>query len=646
MSKNIVLKPGLTWRTYMALVYAAILVAPIDVFLLLHMGTTFLSSGPGFTIAPPALYVILILFTEIARLTMSPLTRQEVFIIYNLLGVAMNEVLFSMLIYQGYFRISHLSWFLTDISGKRLIESIPTWYAPSRNIFLMRSFLNSGWAIPIAVMLMALLFTLISEVGLGLLMGYLFVEVENLPFPTAPVAAEGILTISERDPLRVKIFALSAVISIVWSALTFGVPTPIGGSIGIRQGLLSFIDITPWLSKFMPGAIMGVTFEPFPYTFGFILPGLKYVLSMLVASYAIWFFGNWLVLRIKAPMFSDIQKIYTPTMTTGLLQYWSYNFVWASFLMGAALGVTIILVIRGWKFLAKAIVSLSKLKSIGQSGYLPLSFIMMLWIGGVIGYATLIMLLVPDFPKIILILFLVLLPFLNALLNARGLGEVGFGVSIPYPKQLMILVSGYNGTNIWYAPIYPFGYGMGNVAAQYTYTIKVAKLTETNPLDYFKALFFIIPITWIMSFIVTSLFWQMAPIPSQVYPATTTIWPESMTRFVFFMKNFRHIYKFELIGIGFVIMSILALLSSILPIPLQVMAMMWGFNLMPYHANALAIGWLVGKILFEKKFGKEKWNTYKNVVLAGVTCGYGVVAAVAATTLLISRALWHTVASY
>lgn len=68
----------------------------------------------------------------------------------------------------------------------------------------------------------------------------------------------------------------------------------------------------------------------------------------------------------------------------------------------------------------------------------------------------------------------------------------------------MILSSGYRGADIWFSPITYATWGAS--ATGYVYLIKVAELTEAKPLDYFKALIFILPLTWLMSFLVVSTF--------------------------------------------------------------------------------------------------------------------------------------------
>ncbi len=637
------LKSGLTWRSLLALVYAAALLAPIDVFLSLFMGTAFLTAGPGYLIIAPAVYIVIIMFTEISRMLGQPLTRQEVFIMYNLLGTAMVAVTFTQILYQGYFRSAPLSQILIDpFTKKPLTNVIPQWYAPSPTVFNLRSFFNIEWVIPILIVLSAAALFYISEVGLGLLCAYIFVEVEKLPFPTAPVASEGIITIAERDSTRIRVFTFASVISMVWSTLTMGGPSVLGAALGMRTALVSFMDLSPRLAQYLPGIIFGVTFEPFAYTYGFIL-STPAIISILIGSYAVWFLGNPLALMLPSPLFTEFQREYLPSMSMEFTVWRSWLHIWTSFYLGASLGVAVITLIKGRGYLIRSIKSLAQLAAAKAAGYPPLSFILSLWIGGSIGLIALLYFLCPTFPLWVLPISFIGTPFIIAMINARGLGEVGFGVSLPYTRESMILLSGYRGTDIWFTPYYAGGAS----AASYTYLVKVAKVTETRFMDYFKALFIVIPITWVMSLIVISTLWSMAPIPSEVFPSTTFLWPDRINREVFMMNNFDKIYKPPLIGFGFALTAILTTVSSVIRIPFfSTMGLLIGFSVEPHIANALAIGHLVGNLFFKRKFGKDWWEKYKATALAGIACGFGITAAVVGAVILILKALWHTQATY
>jgi len=185
------------------------------------------------------------------------------------------------------------------------------------------------------------------------------------------------------------------------------------------------------------------------------------------------------------------------------------------------------------------------------------------------------------------------------------------------------------------------------MAAEYSYIAKVAQMTETRFFDYVKTLLVLIPLTIVMGFIVMSLYQAMAPIPSFTFPATVNIWPELVLERNFIATNFLRLFKPELAVSAFIVLAVLTVASSVIRIPFfSPIALVLGFNTPPYFANALAIGYLIGAHLLQKKLKQDWWNQHKAVLLAGIACGYGIIATLTAVTTLISRALWYSPTPY
>jgi len=76
------------------------------------------------------------------------------------------------------------------------------------------------------------------------------------------------------------------------------------------------------------------------------------------------------------------------------------------------------------------------------------------------------------------------------------------------------------------------------------------------------------------------------------------------------------------------------------------MALLAGLSVPPYYANALLIGYIIGNKIVRRYVGDEWWKNYRLTVLAGLSAGYGVVAAIMGCAVLISRALWYTQTLY
>jgi len=653
--KSNVLGNALTWRSFFILLFVVFLLAPMDTFLQISFFSRFLTTGPGYMVGLPALWVTVILFTEITRIFGKPLTRHEVFLIYFLFSVAMTETFFIDVTFQGYHKTHLLSNQFMDMqTGRPLSYALPGWYAPpvGSQAYYSKSFFHPDWLLPIIVLILSVGFGQCAEIGLGLLCAYLYVEVEKLPYPTAPLGSESIITISEKDPAKVKVFTIATVVSLIWSAFTFGVPTTLGHAFGIRAGYLTFVDLTTLIDKYFPGVVYGIIFEPFAYTFAWMLPAST-IVSIFIGSYAIWVFGNWLALKIPSPLFAQFQSEYVTGSSAEFVMWRAQLDVWLSPFIGAALGVAAVRIIAGRNYLARSIKSLARLGRASQveTGYPRLYVILTIWLGGLLGSTVLLSILVPQFPLWTLVLFVVVIPFATAMINARGMGETGFGgvqgINMPHTKELAILSSSYTGAEAWFMPLYTRQLGMGLMAAEYSYIAKVAQMTETRFFDYVKTLLVLIPLTIVMGFIVMSLYQAMAPIPSFTFPATVNIWPELVLERNFIATNFLRLFKPELAVSAFIVLAVLTVASSVIRIPFfSPIALVLGFNTPPYFANALAIGYLIGAHLLQKKLKQDWWNQHKAVLLAGIACGYGIIATLTAVTTLISRALWYSPTPY
>jgi hypothetical protein len=233
------------------------------------------------------------------------------------------------------------------------------------------------------------------------------------------------------------------------------------------------------------------------------------------------------------------------------------------------------------------------------------------------------------------------------MISARGMGETGFGVSIPNVKELAIITSGYTGAEVWFMPLYTRGLGTGAFASDLSYTAKVCQITGTRFMDYVKTYLILLPLTIVVSFVIISYFWAIAPVPSITYPATVNNWPELVVEQNFTATNFFALFKPELALWAFILLAILTVITSRVRIPyFSPIALVAGFTTAPWVVIAFVIGHIVGVQVFEKRLGKEWWRKYRAVLLAGITCGYGIVATLAGVTALISRALWYSPKPY
>ena len=126
----------------------------------------------------------------------------------------------------------------------------------------------------------------------------------------------------------------------------------------------------------------------------------------------------------------------------------------------------------------------------------------------------------PSFSRFIgffLFFAFVFTPF-QSFVNARLVGMVGQTVSIPYVREATIILSGYQGVDIWFMP-----FPLGNYGAQ-TQKLREIELTGTKFTSIIKAEIVMVPIVLFATFLYSSYIWKLAPIPSASYPFAQVMW--------------------------------------------------------------------------------------------------------------------------
>ena len=254
---------GFNWRTIIGAIFLGFIMMPGSMYLALVVGT-------GGSIASASQWVTIILFAEVARRSLKDLKMQEVYILYYMAGLAMASP-FQGLLWNQYFVQSDYA------IAMGVSQEVPAWYAPSADFIKEagRTFFNKGWLAPIAYTSIAVIITYIDSFGLGYVMYRITSDVEELPFPMAPVGASGITALVEtgesHEPWRWNCFSIGGMIGIIYGAVYIALPA-ITGSILPKPLMLipiPFIDFTPSLGHILPATPINLTLD-----FGLILTGM------------------------------------------------------------------------------------------------------------------------------------------------------------------------------------------------------------------------------------------------------------------------------------------------------------------------------------------------------------------------------------
>jgi len=628
-------KEGFTISSVLALVFAGLALQPTIIYLSLVSPA---GATAGWAIP---MYITLFMMVEVSSLLGKTISRQEATIAYLLASQVATYTFFGGFIFTEYLRTSPY----TIQFG--IAKQIPTWAAPLENssCVLRRTFISPEWAMPIGISLLSATFVILIDLSLMFLLNKLYLETERLPFPIASVHASAIETLSEKSPDRIRILTIAGFVSFLYGFMLYGFPE-LTKAFGIGRVIIvpvPWIDLTEWVKIIMPGATFGVATDLSTIGVAWMLP-FDAIVWMFIGSILIFVMGNAIALNVKLPLFYKWQLQWNSLMGLTDIVSISVLDIWISFQIGAAIATAVIPTISNIRYFSKAIKSLLRpTKHTEEIDVFPISLaaIFGMYLIGSVGGVSLTYILVPKFPVILSAVVWILLPLLQALVYGRTFGEIGVGVSIPYVSQATIILSGYNSADVWFSPLMASSIAgsPGINAALLTHDLKVCELTNTKKTSYLKAYLMIIPLAWLFGFIFWSLFWSMAPIPSNFYPYTTYSWPLSAINTAIWISRSAAIFNVGLMLVGFGLTGIGYLLAEFLRLPFSVFGFVAGINTSPAVAFTYLIGGLIGNYI-EKKFGSQWWDQNKGTLVAGLFLGLGLVGALTAAIAIVSASFW------
>jgi hypothetical protein len=625
-------KTGASWRSYLVIIYAIGLFSPAIVWLSL------VTIGAQLTGA--ITLSTLILCVELARMSGKPLTKQEAFTIQNLVGTSSMTGLFTSFIYAAYFTNRSP---ISKSFGFNLIA--PSWFAPAAGSLSweLRTFLSTDWILPISVGLIATMINSIGGIALGLLARELLIEVENLPFPMTQVQVTGLVTLVEREKKSYDLFSISTVIGLFYGLALYTFPS-IGAAIGIPIQVLPipWFDFTSRIENYLPGASFGIATDLMMFAGGFVIP-FSVVIGLFMGSFSVYVIGNWLMVHFGLGPWGTH---WTHGMSFQRILADSSLYFWVSPLIGIGLAIGLIPVAMRFRSIVQAFRGLihPNITLKRRSGTpVKVSLLLFLWMSSAIVGVIFLKVLCPDYPIWILILFSVIFPLLTTLISARMVGITGISFGLSVPTNLIIWASGYQGTDLWFAPAINLD-GTG-----WCTTFKGCQLTKTKWTSYIKIWLIGQVIAAILSFVVVSAFWSMAPIPSSVYPGAAAMWPLQVISQSVWISSTSKSSNGLMIG-SFVpswifysalIASALFILGLAFHLPFPaIISYAGGLSTPIPMATSMLIGAMIG-IYFEKKYGRLWWNKYKMNIAAGFAMGEGISVIIGTAIAMGMRATWY-----
>ncbi|MDJ0987125.1 MAG: peptide transporter [Desulfobacterales bacterium] len=625
---------GFDWKTVVGAIFIGFLMMPGSMYLQLVIGTG---------IGPAARWVTIILFAELAKRSYSELKQQEIFLLYYMAGAALSTP------FQG------LLWnqYLVQSDAARMLgvtEFIPTWVAPAPESasLVERTFFHRDWLIPILLLVGTQIIQRIDQFGLGYALFRITSDVEKLPFPMAPVAALGTMALAEstedkKKSWKWRVFSIGGVMGLAFGAIYVLLPTVSGLILmePIRLIPIPWVELTGHTEGVLPAVATGIQLDLGLVFIGMVLPfwavigGLVGIIITIVANPILYKNG---ILTRWHPGMETVDTMFAN----------NFDF-YMSFSIGLGLAIAFVGIWHVLRSFGKHEGTKGRMRDLFRPppgrGDFNFWISIGIYVFSTISYVLLCLWLVPNFPWPFFLAYGFIYTPIVSYITARMEGIAGQFVSLPLVREISFIAGakyfGYQGIEIWYAPIPIHNYGEATV------NFRQIELTGTSIRGIIKSEIVVFPIVMTASLLFSQFIWRLAPIPSSAYPFAQEIWhlqalntllmqSSTLEGNAAFYQALNIVYVIAGLGLGVITYTILTLFG--LPIML-VYGMVRGLGQTLPHAMFLEVaGALLGRFFFLKRYG-AMWRQYAPVLLAGFSCGMGLTGMFAMGVTLILKSL-------
>ncbi|MEW5735101.1 MAG: peptide transporter [Thermodesulfobacteriota bacterium] len=626
---------GFDWKTVVGAVFIGFLMMPGSMYLQLVIG-----QGIG----PAARWVTIILFAEIAKRSYTELKQQEIFLLYYMAGAALASP-FSGLLWNQYLVQSEAARMLG------LAEYIPGWVAPQpgSDSLTARTFFHRDWLVPILLLVGSQVIQRVDHFGLGYVLYRFTSDVEKLPFPMAPVGALGTMALAESTEDRKKswkwrVFSIGGVIGLVFGSLYVLLPAVTGLLFTEPVAIfpIPWVELTGHTEKVLPAVATGIQLDLGLVFIGMVLPfwavigGLVGLIITIVANPILYSHG---ILTRWHPGMGTVDTVFAN----------NFDF-YMSFGIGLGLaiaGIGIFYVIKSFRRADAG--PRGSLKSLFHPppgrGDFSIWIAIGIYVASTLAYVGLCVFLVPGFPWIFFLAYGFIYTPLISYITARMEGLAGQFVSLPLVREASFIAGarffGYQGIEIWYAPIPIHNYGEATVH------FRQIELTGTSIRGIIKAEIVVFPIVMVASLLFSQFIWRLAPIPSASYPYAQELWHLQALNTLLMQTStlegnslFYQALSGSVVGAGLLFGVVTYMLLSLFGLPvLLIYGVVRGLGQSTPHGMLLEVfGAFLGRFYFLKRYGTQ-WRQYAPVLLAGFSCGMGLCGMFAMGLTLIMKSL-------
>ena len=629
---------GLTLASFLGTIFVALVMVP---------GALYMELVAGAGIGGAAQWVTVLLFVEVAKRANAKLNRAQLFILFYMAGMVMstnvwNTPLFTQFLVRSDAAVS------TGVA-----QDIPHWVAPPNLDSLPRTFLSKAWLPFIGLMLFREIMGRLSSAILGYGLFRVTSDIEDLPFPMAPVGAQGIVAIADQvdgsartsgASVRWRMFCIGCGVGMVFGLVYMALPTVTGAffSRPLQIFQIPFADFTPYTSKFLPATATGYSFD-----LGSVILGMTLPFWSMVGSFVglLFTFVMNPILYLKGMM-----TTWNEGDTTVVTLFANNVDFYFSFQIGISLAIAVFGIWVAFRTMRRGRTDASTRRRADEvaahaaaRGHIPDWLVFATYAFACSAYILMCGWLI-DWHRgvmVVLLFFAFLYTPIISYVTARLEGLAGQVIEIPFITEIAFILSGYTGAKIWFLPIPKANYGVQVVS------YKQAELLGCRFASVWKAQMLLFPIIILSSLFFSSFIWSLAEIPSAVYPYTEKIWDLSA-------KNSCLVYSATLgeysqfsealgwgrflagFGSAGAVMGILGWFGA--PTMLFFGVVRGLGQTAPHTVIPNFIGALIGKFYFEKRY-KREWRKMIPVVSSGFFVGTGLVSILSVGFVFLAKAV-------
>lgn len=623
---------GFNFSSFLGALFLAFIMIP---------GAMYMELVAGMGIGGSAQWVTVILFVEIAKRANASLNRANLFVLFYICGLIVSQGVHGTPLFRQ-FLVQSDAAVAFGVSA-----DIPHWVAPSSAKALTnRTFFQWEWMPAIGMMAFGMFFGRLNTAIVGYGLFHQTSDIEKLPFPMAPMGAQGIVALAEQvegkdgddsqSIRRWRLFCIGGALGMGFSLIYLALPVITGALFGSPLTILPipFVDWSPYTKDILPAVATGLSLNMGQLITGMVVPFYAVLGSFvgliitMVANPVLYFYG---VLNTVEKGDSTLEILFKNNIDF----YFSFG-----------IGISLAIAAIGIWGVIRSVRNADKTRRNDPlpegRGDIPAKWVLFCYVVSTLAFILLSGWLI-DWHKgvmAVMVFFGFVYTPLISYVSAKLEGLAGQVVEIPFIRELTFILSGYQGVAIWFLPV-----PKGNYGSQ-TMFYRKAELLGTKFTGIWKANILLFPIILISSLAFGSFIWSLAPIPSAQYPYTEKIWEfEAKNACLLYSSTLGEFSPFDKalsgvkVGIGFGMAMLTASLLSALNVPIMLFyGIIQGLGQSLPHSVILSFtGALIGRFHFQKKYGKD-WRKMIPVISAGYMVGGGLIAMVAIGIVFLSKA--------